>query len=35
LLFKIATRRVNRLNSPRPKELTAILSEIATCLAEK
>ncbi|MBV9689051.1 MAG: phosphotransferase [Ktedonobacteraceae bacterium] len=35
LLFKIATRRVNRLNSPRPKELAAILREIATCLAEK
>ena len=29
LLFKIATRRVNRLNSPRPQELGAILSEIA------
>ncbi len=33
LLFKIATRRVNRLNSPRPQELTAMLSEIATCLS--
>ncbi len=32
LLFKIATRRVNRLNSPRPKELSAMLREIATCL---
>ena len=32
LLFKIATRRVNRLNSPRPKELSAMLQEIATCL---
>lgn len=31
LLFKIAARRANRLNSPRPKELSAILSEIATC----
>jgi hypothetical protein len=33
LLFKIATRRVNRLNSPRPKELSAMLHEIATCLS--
>ncbi len=33
LLFKIATRRVNRLNSPRPKELLAILEEIAACLS--
>jgi aminoglycoside phosphotransferase (APT) family kinase protein len=33
LIFKIATRRVNRLNSPRPKELSAMLQEIATCLA--
>jgi len=33
LLFKIATRRVNRLNSPRPKELSAMLEEIAACLA--
>lgn len=32
LLFKIATRRVNRLNSPRPKELSSMLREIATCL---
>lgn len=32
LLFKIATRRVNRLNSPRPKELSAMLREIAACL---
>ncbi|GAC1654065.1 MAG: hypothetical protein NVS4B12_26050 [Ktedonobacteraceae bacterium] len=32
LLFKIATRRVNRLNSPRPQELSAMLREIATCL---
>jgi len=32
LLFKIATRRVNRLNSPRSKELSAMLSEIAGCL---
>jgi Phosphotransferase enzyme family len=34
LLFKIATRRVNRLNSPRPKELSAMLAEIAVCLIE-
>ena len=33
LLFKIATRRVNRLNSPRPKELAAMLDEIAYCLS--
>jgi Phosphotransferase enzyme family len=33
LLFKIATRRVNRLNSPRPKELSAMLEEIAACLS--
>lgn len=32
LLFKIATRRVNRLNSPRPKELSTMLREIAACL---
>lgn len=32
LLFKIATRRVNRLNSSRPNELSAMLSEIAACL---
>lgn len=32
LLFKIATRRVHRLNSPRPHELAAILDEIAACL---
>lgn len=35
LLFKIATRRVNRLNSPRPKELSAMLSEIAGCLQQR
>ncbi len=34
LLFKIATRRVNRLNSPRPQELTVMLNEIAACLAD-
>ena len=32
LIFKIATRRVNRLNSPRPEELSAMLGEIASCL---
>jgi len=31
-LFKIATRRVNRLNSPRPQELAAMLNEIAANL---
>ncbi|MFL5667740.1 MAG: phosphotransferase family protein, partial [Ktedonobacteraceae bacterium] len=35
LLFKIATRRVHRLNSPRPQELVAILGEVALCLSEK
>jgi thiamine kinase-like enzyme len=35
LLYKIATRRVNRLNSPRPGELSAILSEIASCLSNE
>lgn len=34
LLLKIATRRVNRLNSPRSKELSAMLREIAACLEE-
>ncbi len=33
LLFKIATRRVNRLNSPRPNELSAMLREIDMCLS--
>jgi len=33
LVFKIATRRVNRLNSPRPKELSTMLDEIAVCLS--
>ena len=33
LLFKIATRRVNRLNSPRPKELSAMIDEIASCFS--
>ncbi len=30
LLFKIATRRVNRLNSPRPQELAAMLAEVVS-----
>jgi hypothetical protein len=34
LLFKIATRRVNRLNSPRSQELSTMLDEIAACLAK-
>jgi len=33
LLLKIATRRVNRLNSARPRELVAILAEAERCLA--
>jgi Phosphotransferase enzyme family len=33
LIFKIATRRANRLNSPRPQELTAMLDEIEACLS--
>jgi thiamine kinase-like enzyme len=32
LLFKIATRRVNRLNSPRSQELAEILRDIASSL---
>jgi hypothetical protein len=32
LIFKIATRRVNRLNSPRSQELSAMLDEITACL---
>jgi len=35
LIFKIATRRVNRLNSPRPQELSAMLDEIRACLTLK
>ena len=35
LLFKIATRRVNRLNSPRAQELSAMLGEIAACLSDE
>jgi len=34
-LFKIATRRVSRLNSPRPGELSAMLTEIASCLSDE
>jgi glutathione synthase/RimK-type ligase-like ATP-grasp enzyme len=34
LLLKIATRRVNRLNSPRPAELAAMCAEMRRCLAE-
>lgn len=33
-LFKIATRRVNRLNSPRSGELAAMLTEIEACIAD-
>jgi len=33
LIFKIATRRSNRLNSPRLKELSAMLDEISACLS--
>jgi hypothetical protein len=32
LLLKIATRRVHRLNSPRPNELEAILEDAAMCI---
>jgi aminoglycoside phosphotransferase (APT) family kinase protein len=32
LLLKIATRRAHRLNSPRPRELEAIVQDIARCL---
>jgi hypothetical protein len=32
LIFKIAARRANRLNSPRSGELSAMLSEIADCI---
>lgn len=34
LIFKIAARRANRLNSPRPQELAAMLDEISVCLSE-
>ncbi|WP_448614953.1 phosphotransferase family protein [Modestobacter sp. URMC 112] len=33
LLLKIAARRVNRLHSPRPGEVTAVLDEVCRCLA--
>jgi aminoglycoside phosphotransferase (APT) family kinase protein len=32
LLFKIAARRANRLNSPRAGELSSILAEVTSCL---
>jgi hypothetical protein len=32
ILFKVAIRRINRLNSPRPQELSAMLGAIAGCL---
>jgi hypothetical protein len=31
-LLKIASRRIRRLNSPRPRELAAILEEVSMCL---
>ena len=34
-LLKIATRRLHRLNSPRPAELSSICDEIAGCLKRK
>ncbi len=34
ILFKIAARRVNRLNSPRPQELSRMLNQIAAYLSE-
>lgn len=34
ILFKIAARRVNRLNSPRPQELSGMLNQIAAYLSE-
>jgi hypothetical protein len=33
LLLKIAARRANRMHSPRPAEIEAILTEIGACLA--
>jgi X-X-X-Leu-X-X-Gly heptad repeat protein len=33
LLLKITTRRANRLHSPRPAEIEAMMSEISNCLA--
>jgi hypothetical protein len=35
LIFKIATRRANRLNSPRMQELSAMLTEIKACLTQE
>ena len=34
-LFKIATRRAHRLTSPRPGELSAMLTEITTRLCDE
>jgi hypothetical protein len=34
ILFKVATRRIDRLNSPRPHDLSAMLGAIAACLAD-
>jgi hypothetical protein len=31
-LFKIAARRINRLQSPRPNEITRMLSDVRACL---
>jgi hypothetical protein len=33
LLLKIAARRANRLHSPRPGEVAAVLDEVSRCLA--
>jgi hypothetical protein len=33
LLLKIAARRANRLHSPRPGEVAAVLDEVARSLA--
>lgn len=34
VLFKIAARRVNRLQAPRPTEVRAMLADVERCLAE-
>jgi aminoglycoside phosphotransferase (APT) family kinase protein len=34
LLLKIATRRANRLHSPRPGEVSAVLDEVTRCLPQ-
>jgi hypothetical protein len=34
ILFKVATRRIHHLNSPRPQELSAMLGAITACLAD-